>query len=526
MVKLNKYGLVLKKNYVLIFILILYFVFGLFLLNYYQYILNSDGISYISIAQKYMGGDFGNAINGYWGPLLSWLMIPFLYFSSNPLSNLYLAKLLSLIIGFFTIIGAKLLSDKFRIDGWVQTIFLFSLIPIVLTFSLYEITPDLLIVCFMVFYLSFIFDDKYAMNLRNGLFCGLLGGLAFLTKSYAFVFFILHFTFFNLVFYFQDISRENKKIIFKNFLLGLTIFFIISGAWITLISDKYGDLTIGSAGKYNYELVGPESQGPAMFYQGLIKPPNDSAISAWEDPSYFNMESWSPLSSWSNLDHQLKLIWSNFLDIINIFILYSIFSILILIGTIVFVIKTHFKTFKKSIIYLLVSILICVGLYSFILVESRYLWLIYFLIMIMGIIMINCYYKLGKLNGIRRNILLALLIISFIMAPIQGLVFNLDIEKNVYSLSQTLHDDYDVNGKIASNKNWELTIYLVYYLNSKYYGMTINNKDANSVNGQLMSNEIDYYLVWDDNNDYQLLDYEEITDGRIPGLKVYSRNKN
>ncbi len=76
MVKLNKYGLVLKKNYVLIFILILYFVFGLFLLNYYQYILNSDGISYISIAQKYMVGDFGNAINGYWGPLLSWLMIP------------------------------------------------------------------------------------------------------------------------------------------------------------------------------------------------------------------------------------------------------------------------------------------------------------------------------------------------------------------------------------------------------------------------------------------------------------------
>lgn len=84
--------IILKKNYVLIFILIIYLILGLFLLNFYQYILNSDGISYISIAQKYMIGDFNNAINGYWGPLFSWLMIPFLYFSLNPLSNLYLAK--------------------------------------------------------------------------------------------------------------------------------------------------------------------------------------------------------------------------------------------------------------------------------------------------------------------------------------------------------------------------------------------------------------------------------------------------
>lgn len=406
----------------------------------------------------------------------------------------------------------------------MQTIFLFSLIPIVLTFSIGMITPDLLIVCFLVYYLSVIFDDKYITNLKKGLFCGLLGGLAFLTKSYAFVFFILHFTVFNLIFYLQNISRENKKTIFKNFILGLMVFFMISGVWIALISDKYGGLTIGSTGKYNYELVGPESYGHAMHYQGLIKPPNDSAISAWEDPFYLNMKSWSPLSSWSNLEHQLYIIWSNFLDVINIFIMYSIFSILIYIGAIIFVVKTPSNTFKKRIIYLLITTVIYSGLYCFILVENRYLWLIYFLIMMMGIIIINYYYKLDKLNNLRRNILLTLLIASFITAPILGLVFNLNIEKNVYSISQTLYDDYNVNGKIASNKNWELTIYLTYYLNSKYYGTTINNKDANSVNGQLISNEIDYYLVWDGNNDYQLLDYEEITDGRIPGLEIYSRN--
>lgn len=312
---------------------------------------------------------------------------------------------------------------------------------------------------------------------------------------------------------------------FKNFLLGLMVFFMISGTWIALISDKYSELTIGSAGKYNYELVGPESQGHALYYQGLIKPPNNSAISSWEDPSYFNMESWSPLSSWNNLEYQLKLIWSNFLNIINILTKYSIFSILILIVSIIFIIKTPSKTFKKKVIYLLVTILLYSGLYSFILVENRYLWLVYLLIMMIGIIMINCYYKLDKLNSLGRYILLILLITSFVISPVQILASNLNFEKNIYDVSRILHDD-DVSGRIASNEKWEITLLLVYFLNSKYYGTTINNNDINSVNNQLMTNEIDYYLVWDDNNDYQSLDYKEITDDRIPGLKIYSRTNS
>jgi low affinity Fe/Cu permease len=36
----------------------IYFVLGLFLLQNYLYIINSDGISYISIAQHYMQGRF------------------------------------------------------------------------------------------------------------------------------------------------------------------------------------------------------------------------------------------------------------------------------------------------------------------------------------------------------------------------------------------------------------------------------------------------------------------------------------
>ena len=521
MVKLNTPTFT-RDNYLILTVLGVYLLIGLVLLNYYQYYFTSDGISYITITQKYLIGDWGNAINAYWGPLLSWLMVPFLFFSSSPLENLYLAKLLNLIIGFFTIIGVKLLSDKFGIKNEVQIVFLFSLIPAMLIFSLLYISPDLLVVCCLVFYLSFFFDEHYSYNIKNGIFCGLFGGLAFLTKSYAFVLFLFHFTIFNFYFYFRNVS--NRKVVLKNFLLGLSVFFIISGAWTGVISDKYGYLTIGTAGGYNYELVGPESRGQATGYQGLMNPPNNSAVSAWEDPSFFKMNSWNVFGSWNNFKHQLNLILKNSINILFIFVNYSFLSLTILIVTILFIIKTNFKESRRKIVCLLATILIFPVFYAFIVVENRYLWLVYILTMITGIYLINHFYNVDRLNKFSRYILLAFLLTSFIVTPIMNLANTFNVGNDEYILSQSLENVYNVKGNIASNDKWESSLYLAYFLNSKYYGITINNGDVNSVNDQLTSSEIDYYLVWGDNGGYQLSDYKEITNGRIPWLKVYSRN--
>ena len=69
-----------------------------------------------------MDGDFFNAVNGegYWGPLFSWLLAPFLFFGSKPLQLVYLSEILSLIIGFFTLLGVRLLSYKFEIEEKIR----------------------------------------------------------------------------------------------------------------------------------------------------------------------------------------------------------------------------------------------------------------------------------------------------------------------------------------------------------------------------------------------------------------------
>ncbi len=83
-------------------------------------------------------------------------------------------------------------------------------------------------------------------------------------------------------------------------------------------------------------------------------------------------------------------------------------------------------------------------------------------------------------------------------------------------------NNYNVHGNIASDDNWDRGDYLAYYLNSRYYGVTINNSDVSSVTKQLNDYKIDYYLA---SNNYTstIPGFEEITEGRIPNLKIYHR---
>ena len=110
----NKYFL--KKNWDLIVVLILYSLLTVIYLHYYQYKIGGDELSYINIAHEYAVGKWGDAINGYWSPLYSWLMTPFLLLGSTPLYAVYVSKIVSIIIGFFTIISVNRLSRTFELE--------------------------------------------------------------------------------------------------------------------------------------------------------------------------------------------------------------------------------------------------------------------------------------------------------------------------------------------------------------------------------------------------------------------------
>ena len=189
----NKYFL--KKNWDLIVVLILYSLLSIIYLHHYQYNIGGDELSYINIAHEYAVGKWGDAINGYWSPLYSWLMTPFLLLGSTPIYAVYLSKIVSLTIGFFTIISVNRLSGTFELDAVVKRALLFSLIPVILFFSLMYNTPDLLLVCVLVYYLAIIFDPKYSDKWFNGVSCGLSWRCGLFNKEFCVSFFSCSFHF-------------------------------------------------------------------------------------------------------------------------------------------------------------------------------------------------------------------------------------------------------------------------------------------------------------------------------------------
>ncbi len=520
-----------NENWNIIAVLILYTILAIFSFKYFQYAIGGDEISYIDVAHSYFTGQWGTAINGYWSPLYSWIITPFLIFGTSKIDMVYISKIVSLIIGFFTIIIIRNFYRKFKISKLIGTSILFASIPSILYFSFVNNAPDLLLAAILIYYLSIIFSPEYSNSYINGLFCGFVGVLAYLTKSFAFPFFIVHFILFNLIFYIKSVKFEKKKIL-KNMFLGLSIFFLLSGVWVGVISEKYGELTISTSGDYNHALVGPEYQANNMgcglapiYYIGLIIPPNNYT-SIWDDLSYQKLNPWNTFGSLKNFDYELKLIWSNIIYTFQIIIFLMPIDIFIFISMILFIIKS--KSFNVSdtlIKYLLLTMLIYIGGYCLIIPEWRYLWFIFIILMISSFYMVDRWYKNHIFNVKIRNILLVLLIIAFVTQPIiEESGYYTSTNDKLYNLSSTLNIEYGVHGNIASNDQWMKTLTLAYYLNSKYYGMTKITTNSTDLQHELEINNINYYFVYSSSNIPTLTHYHDITNGKLDGMKIYVKN--
>jgi hypothetical protein len=518
-------SLITKINSRFALVLIIYSVLGLFLLRHYQYQINPDEVSYISIAQKYARGDFYDAINGYWGPLFSWLLTPFLFLGLPPL---FAFKIISLIIGTLTLIGTRSLSYRFEMEERTRSVILFSMIPIILFLPLVSFTPDLLLACILVFYLTIIFKTDYPGTAGNGVLCGALGSVAYLCKAYAFPFFISHFLLCNVIHYLRSATKESKRGVLRNLLLGFACFSVISAGWICLISNKYNKLTFGTAGAYNLLLSGPESQGHPVERQGFLKPPNKTAISAWEDPSYLipKMKPWSPMDSRAHFKHQARRTLQNVHRIFDIYNAFSFLSLVIILFYILLCIKPFNKTIlQKNSLFPLVTIMLYPIGYALLAVtiRGRYLWIVYILLILMGGYLLNILFRNDFFNDVRKKIVLMLFVLSFVVMPLKELVSYFNLGNNLYSLSKVLERKYNVRGNIASNDNWGRTLFLSFYLNCQYYGVQRKGDISSEyLVGELNKHSIDYYFVWGKCNENLLLlaNYKDVV-GVTPGLRIY-----
>lgn len=481
------------KQYYFIIIIFIFLIIGFLLLPHYRYSIHQDLISYLSISEKYYNLDFNNAINGIWSPLISILIVPFIVVGFSTLLGF---KILQLITGAFILFLLHLLITKLEFRLSAKIIILISTFPILFYFLFLSGTPDLLLsaVMLLYLYLTVIFQSK---NYKySGLILGLIGAISYLVKVIAFPIFVIHFFLMNLIDYLRD--KKNFKYYLKKLMFGYVTFFAISLIWIGLLYMKYNILTIGMAGKYNFNYFGPKYQGVQDFRIYKIYPPvNATAISYWEDPSFLKMESWNPFGSIDNFIFQIKIVVKSLFRFLTLIISHNILFVLSLILLI-----KKIRNRNEILNQFLIFCILYVGFLSVVVIETRYLISVYLLSFIIVGFISHEIFQISSLKKKYRNILIILFLISVSIKPTYSLIKFFNDGEKTKLLSEKINQAINSRNVIGLtndplNNDWTNTLFISYLTRSKFYGELQVEIEENKLKDEVKKNKIEYIFCWD-----------------------------
>ena len=511
--------------FIIVGLVIVYLIAGLVEIT--PYVTNGDSISYISLAQKYARGDLAEAVNGLWSPLLSWLLVPPLLMSQNPVVA---AKVILLLAGLVFLFGVLLLARRFNLSPFLQIILAVIYLPVViLVYVPTLITPDLLTLCPLIFYLYLIFDPDYFAKRSSAIFCGVLGGLGYFSKNYIFFFFLAHLAVFTAYCFFNAPHGKDRRRILVRTLQALIVFAALSGTWVAVLSCKYHRLTISTAGSYNFAQIGTHSKGEFTKHGGLYPPPNSSAVSAWEDPSLHPQPSWSPFQSKVNFTHYLRVVADNSLKDVRFAGKFSWWTWPILLVALCLAFR---PTRHRVLLMALATLAIYNAGYLLVRIEERYVYLNEVLILLMGCYLLALLFGALGPRKIFLKIALAVVFTAGFWVKLPALQDRqMDTYKSIHDKSQDVLKVLEIYAEtpdlgrinIASNCCFQQTLFVAYYDNLKYFGHLRPKDPPASIEREIKTYGIDFFFVWTEGHRaFRFLkSCPEVTHGQIPGLEIY-----
>jgi hypothetical protein len=486
------------------------------LLPFYRYELTPDSITYLAIAKQYAAGYFSEAISDYWAPLFSWLVAPLLVLH---VPAIFAAKIVCVCAAVLALVGLHALSELYSMSNACRAGMLIAGAVVIASYAFQFTGPDLLFAALLLCYFRLIFDFGFPSQRRAGLYCGLLGGLAYLAKGYGLFFFGAHFALFCALHWFTNKSREARVQLARQFVSGLAVFLLIVLAWLVPLRAKYGYWTTGTTGKFNYRLVGPESSGYPHLHE-LEAPPTPHATNAWQEPLVDRLKNWDIFANAFTRQHEGKLLARDTRETVNYWLHAAPLFVILVIACLFFV-KT--KREPREWLFPLITIALFTSGYLLITVEQRYLWVTALLLLWMTfygldrclrdqLIRYNVSYRVGY----KELAILCIVGLSFAVEPLRNLRYHFRFDRALYETSNQLHQTLPPGSRIASCNNWGDSAYLAFELDSRYFGTpwptpeAIENAralnpdykgrpgvpDWDTLNAKLQAAGIQYFLAW------------------------------
>lgn len=480
------------------------------------YNLNPDGVSYYSIAEHYAEGRTSDAINAYWSPMLSWLLVPFIWAGQSANTGyrvvMVLASLLAC-LGQYAILRRLLPRKSNTTKTVLYTTISLSMLFYISVIQSGLITPDMLTISWCVWLVALfvrMIQQEIALGTKYlgwGVLLGLLGASGFYIKGFLLPFYVGGTAVFVVFLWWLRKKSPWQAVRFYLVSTGVTLVLIVP--WAAALHSKYGVWMTGSASDYNMSWVGPKSVKHPMSKQ-IIEPPHSNAVAAWEDPTNHPYVHWDPTQSLEDFEYH---IFSNMIgtvkSIANYIGSWSFMSIILIVGTLFGVLFNKSKKdinsderLSGAVVLAALSVVYIAGYIVIHMVGGdRYIWPV----LIMNITLAGVAFS--YLAGARKNAssMAALTIVVCLgIAQFTGLYVNEKLRANLRSrdgvrynsLATALALVVPADSRVVSNDS-SLGMYVSYTLDLKYYGVVKaeNNGELSDANiDKLREYKIDYYF--------------------------------
>ncbi|MBS4065309.1 MAG: hypothetical protein KGZ74_12155 [Chitinophagaceae bacterium] len=399
----------LLHRYNFLFASAVYCILFFLLLPLHRFVFDVDGVGYSLVAQHLAEGNFERAINGFWSPLHSWIVAPFIK-TGLPVQTIFFCS--NAVISVVILYLLKQFSVRLSLTPSQITVLLLASTVLLIQFSFYELAADILLLPFIISWLLLVMRADFCTNYKVQLGCGLLIGFGYLAKTYALPFLgTIHILLLLRHYYItgQNITRQ--------LFLFLLMLGIVCVPWILIISNKYGYFTIGNASRLNLSWFLRGMSDEQSFFHA---PTYNDSPGWWEDPSYYKGEVVNMFSSGTYFLKQVKVFLHNGIIFSKTFFQISIVAPLVIIGFLATAVRKKEEPFQKLSIFL---VLFPIG-YLLTFVDGRYLWIYNVLLLPLGLVLLDRLMNFYQLKSSTKQFFLAMYTVSFLVFPVYTLQQN------------------------------------------------------------------------------------------------------
>ncbi len=472
--------------------ILVYLIICVFLWPWYQYELNPDAISYYEIAQNYAHFRFGEAINAYWSPLISWLMVPLLW---TGLPVTIAGKVVLMFAGAMIIRLSSLHISRFtRVKG-IAIIGMATIIAVTTWFTLLYFGADLLFTC-LVLWLLWLHRNRSIHPVKRAAGIGIIGAALYFTKAFGLPFFVAWLILTCL----RDMvilpHKPGCKMAIRSGLIALGTFVLLALAWVLTLSLSYGKFTTGSAAKYNSNLLSPVdfTLRHPFIHSGLNEPSVQHCTSVWYDVSLVE-KSWpSQPDKDSFWNSKKRVVFHNAGHLKDLLKHFTLLSAIIIVLVIMVLLHHHRKILRHNLFMPWMSAALLAGGYLLVFFELRYIWLLDYIMIYSCIMLADLFVrqiKPARMLAISTGLVFSA---SFIKSPVEDLIRRKHINRDIVELSEQI-DQIAQGSRVASAGEYGQSLFLSFREGWRYYG-DMKPLGSDSAEAQLKRFGIGYILLW------------------------------